>query len=65
MNKITLNLIIGILGIGTLIYSFYGMGETTTLFTFEINIWVYRLIWAVVTVGSFYEHFKKAKQNND
>ncbi|ASV32439.1 hypothetical protein [Maribacter cobaltidurans] len=39
-------LIIGMaIAVVTIIYSFFGMGDTGQFFGFEMNIWFYRLIW--------------------
>ncbi|CAI8228571.1 MAG: Uncharacterised protein [Formosa sp. Hel1_33_131] len=60
MSK-TINLILGIIAVATVIYSFYGNLEPTSLFGFEINIWIYRLIWSLLAVGVFYDYAKKNK----
>ncbi|GGG58002.1 hypothetical protein GCM10010976_31050 [Bizionia arctica] len=57
----TVNLIIGILALGIVFYSFLGNSEYTSIFGFELNIWIYRLIWSVVAILIFYEYSKKKK----
>ncbi|PIB39115.1 hypothetical protein [Maribacter sp. 4G9] len=42
-------LIIGMaIAVVTIVYSFFGMGDTGQFFGLEMNIWVYRLIWLVL-----------------
>ena len=63
MNK-KLALIIGILAFANVIYSFYGYADTDSaqILGFEMNIWVYRLIWSVFALGTFAEYFRKNKE---
>lgn len=44
MRKIT-SIIGMVIAIITIVYSFFAMGNTGQFFGFEMNIWVYRLIW--------------------
>ncbi|MDT0539068.1 MULTISPECIES: hypothetical protein [Croceitalea] len=37
-----------IIALITIIYSFFGMGDTGDFFGIELNIWIYRLIWLVL-----------------
>ena len=55
-------LIVGIISISQVIYSFFGDGSTDFL-GLEMNIWLYRLIWSTIAVGLFYEYFNKKKIN--
>lgn len=60
-NKI-FSLILGILAAGNVIYSFFGNDTTGKIFTFEMNIWIYRLIWLGAAVGFLLEYLKILKQ---
>lgn len=62
MGKITFNLIVGIFAVLTIIYSFFSTESTTNIFMFEVNIWIYRLVWAIIAAGCFYDHFKKTNK---
>ncbi|MCP4976018.1 MAG: hypothetical protein GY931_07630 [Maribacter sp.] len=47
-----------------IIYSFFAMGDTGQFFEFEINIWVYRLIWLAlfgVFLNGYLKESKKSK----
>ncbi|WP_452230895.1 MULTISPECIES: hypothetical protein [unclassified Lacinutrix] len=60
MNR-TLSLIIGILAVANVIYSFFSNLEHATIFGMELNIWVYRLIWSFLAVTILYKYFKENK----
>ena len=60
MNK-TVTLIIGILAVVNVIYSFFGNSDSEQIFGIEMNIWIYRLIWSVLAIGVFYDYNKKIK----
>lgn len=62
MNR-TLLLIIGILASMNVVYSFFGNLTSEKMFGFEINIWIYRLIWTVISVIIFNDYFKRKKVN--
>jgi hypothetical protein len=65
MNKISFNLIVGILSLITVIYSFFGKVSEANILMFEVNIWVYRLFWTVLTVGCFYDYSKEKKRKSE
>ena len=60
MSK-TITLIIGVLAIANVIYSFFGNSETVNMFGFDLNIWGYRLLWTLLAIGIFYDYLKKKK----
>ena len=60
MSK-TITLIVGILAVVNVIYSFFGNSESDQMFGFEMNIWIYRIIWSLLAVGIFYDYSKKKK----
>ncbi|AIM60747.1 hypothetical protein IX49_09520 [Cellulophaga lytica] len=56
-------LIIGIaLALVNVVYSFMRDAETVPFFGKDINIWVYRLIWAFMAVLIFNAYRKEAKK---
>ncbi|HBK72351.1 MAG TPA: hypothetical protein DDZ39_11975 [Flavobacteriaceae bacterium] len=59
MNKI-IPLIIGLIAIVNVLYSFKGSG-TQAIFGIEMNVWIYRLIWSVLAVLFLYDYYKKSK----
>lgn len=62
MNRAIIDLIIGILAIGTLVYSFTTSDETGRIFGFVVNIWVYRAFWAAIGAVCILAYFKKSKK---
>ncbi len=59
-------LLCGIAGLYKVITSFIYPEKETTLFSFEINVWVYRVIWSIVIIAMieyFYRELKKQKIN--
>jgi hypothetical protein len=60
MRKI-ITLVVGISAGVNVIESFFGNLESERMFGFEINIWIYRVIWSLVAILIFYDHFNKVK----
>ncbi|WP_299781688.1 hypothetical protein [uncultured Formosa sp.] len=60
MNKLTLILVL-LLSLSNIIYSFWGNQESDQIFGIEMNIWIYRLVWIFVIIGISYDYFKKKK----
>ncbi len=60
MSKI-INVIIVIIAVGNVVYSFWNYSDSTSFFGFEINVWVYRLFWSLIAAGIFYDYIKKKK----
>ncbi|KAA2217237.1 MULTISPECIES: hypothetical protein [Maribacter] len=57
-------LIIGMaIAILTVVYSFFGMGDTGQFFGFEVHIWVYRLIWTGLFVLVLFDYLKSPKKS--
>lgn len=55
--------IVGIvIALSNVIYSFFGMNDTAKLFGFDINIWMYRLIWLFLAVLMFKAYKKESKK---
>ncbi|WP_066220996.1 hypothetical protein [Formosa haliotis] len=58
MNRI-FAIIIGILGVSNIAYSFYQNPEFERLFGIDMNVWIYRLIWAALAAKGVYDFFTK------
>ena len=63
MNK-TVTLIIGIIAAINVIYSFFGNSNSEQIFGFEMNIWIYRLIWSILAIIILYDYKKKSEKSN-
>jgi hypothetical protein len=61
MSK-TISLIIGMMAVATVVYSFFGNSLSGQIFGIEMNIWVYRLIWSVLAVLTISDYFNKKKK---
>ncbi|MEM1258347.1 MAG: hypothetical protein AAGC45_13565 [Bacteroidota bacterium] len=55
----TLNPIVGILAIISVIYTFFETSETYDFFGIGLNVWGYRLIWVILAAGCFYGYYKR------
>ena len=64
MRKI-IYLVLVIFTTSNIIYSFIYNKETDNIFMFEVDIWIYRLFNAILTIGIIYEYFKKTKNNSN
>lgn len=62
MKNVPLNLILGILAIANVIYSFFRDTSTATILTFEVDIWYYRIVWVFLAVILIFNHFKEQKR---
>ena len=62
MRKV-LVLILGLLAVLTVIYSFWENAATDYIFGFEVNIWIYRLFWSLLAIGILSGYFKRKKSN--
>lgn len=62
MNKSILHLIIAIIAMVNIIYSFMKVSDTEHFFGIEINIWVYRLIWLGLGALSLLNYLKLKKK---
>lgn len=52
-----LYLILGILSTINFVYSFFGNAISAEFFGFQVDIWVYRLIWVLLTTLFFRTYF--------
>ena len=62
--KSKINLIIGIMAAINVVYSFFGNSSYSKIFGFELNIWTYRAIWAILAFILLSDYIKKRKINN-
>ena len=58
-------IIIIFLAIIIILHSFYDNSVVDKLFTFESNIWVYRLFWTLVVILNLYGYFLKKEKISD
>lgn len=58
-----LSLVLGILAIANVIYTFFGDSITTAIFGFEVGIWMYRLFWGIIAIGCLYDYMRKSKKS--
>ncbi|MDO6471669.1 hypothetical protein [Maribacter sp. 1_MG-2023] len=59
----TLSIIGMILALITIAYSFWGMGDTGRFFGYEMDIWMYRLIWFAL-FGVILNGYLKERKNS-
>ncbi|MEX0273711.1 MAG: hypothetical protein AB3N16_04970 [Flavobacteriaceae bacterium] len=60
MGKFT-SLAFGILAVGIIVYGFVQGHKTASVLGFEINIWLYRAVWALIGISSFRDFYQKRK----
>ncbi len=56
--KKNINVLVWIMALTLLIYSFIKNPSFESLFGFEINIWFYRLFWGIIAIFSIIYHYK-------
>ncbi len=56
-------IVIGVLAIINVVYTFIEPSGTYSIFSIKMNIWLYRLIWSAAAVQIFYEYNKRQKNN--
>ncbi|PNW28689.1 hypothetical protein [Formosa algae] len=61
MNRI-ITILLTCIAVIKVTYSFVDHHETARILGFEMNIWMYRLIWTFISIGFGYSAWK-AKQN--
>ena len=66
MNKIA-SILVVLLALSNVVYSFWTNPDSERFFGFEINTWLYRLVWVLLGLGIAYNVFnnKKATQKED
>jgi ABC-type thiamin/hydroxymethylpyrimidine transport system permease subunit len=53
-----------IIAVVTIVYSFFAMGDTGQFFGYEMNIWVYRLIWLALFGIILMGYIRDSKKSN-
>ena len=61
MNSIV-SLIIGVIAIMNVVYSFWKVSSSQSILGIEMNSWIYRLIWSALAVLFLYDYYKKTKK---
>ena len=54
-------MVVGLTGLTNVIDSFIGKVESETIIGIEVNIWIYRIFWALISILIFYYEFKRIK----
>ena len=62
--KRILSIVVGIVAVASVIYSFIGNQESPNILGFEVNIWTYRGFWSLVIAGIISEFFEKKEDEN-
>ncbi|MGJ5641434.1 hypothetical protein [Formosa sp. S-31] len=62
MNK-NISILMGILAVVSVIFSFFGNLTSANILGFEINIWAYRMIWSMLAIFVLFPHYKRWKAN--
>ena len=58
-----LSLVLGVLFLISLLYTFFENPGTKEFLSFNIDIWLYRLIYFLIAVSQFYIFYKKYKES--
>jgi hypothetical protein len=56
------NLVWGVIGVIIIVMSFLNNDTAKSFFGFQLNIWVYRGIWALISGGSLVSFFKRREK---
>ncbi len=56
------NLVWSVIGTLVVVMTFVNSSSATIVFGIEIDIWVYRGLWSVITVASFVSYLKRKKE---
>ena len=59
------NLLWVLVGIVIIVSTFLNGDKTKTLFHVEINIWIYRGVWLLISIGSLITFFKRSKKSKN
>jgi hypothetical protein len=65
MKNNFLNLVWSVIGMIIIVYTFLNGQTTKTLFHVEINIWLYRGVWALISIGSLIVFLKRSKTSKN
>jgi len=56
------NLVWSVIGTLVVVMTFVNSSSAKTVFGIEIDIWVYRGLWSLITVASFVSYLKRKKE---
>ncbi|MEN8745400.1 MAG: hypothetical protein ABF302_05300 [Polaribacter sp.] len=56
------NLVWSVIGTLVVVMTFVNSSSATIVFGIEIDIWVYRGLWSLITVASFVSYLKRKKE---
>ncbi len=59
--KSIISLIIGVIAVINVVYSFWKISSSQAIFGIEMNNWIYRLVWSAIAVIFLYDYYKKTK----
>lgn len=65
MKKISFYLMVGILALLSVIYSFFVTDSEASILMFNVDIWLYRLFWAIIAAICIYGYSKETKKRKD
>ncbi len=52
-----INYIFAIIATAIVVYTFVGEDRQFDIFGIEMNVWIYRMIWVLIAVSSFYRAY--------
>jgi hypothetical protein len=59
-----INIIAALIALSALAETFFNPTKTFDIFSIELNIWLYRVIWLMVLIGTTYDLYKASKKSN-
>ena len=62
MRSNTWNLVWTVIGTVIIVMTFVNNSDSKIVFGIEIDIWVYRGLWGLITVASFVSYLKRKKE---
>ncbi len=60
-----LKILFGVIATGIIVYTFVAEGNQYDIFGIEMSVWIYRMIWVLIAVSSFYRAFSVAKDASE
>ena len=60
-----LYLVLGILGVINVFDSFFGGDQTDNILWIEVDIWIYRLFWAIISIVLLFDFFQRKKAEKE
>ena len=62
MRSNTWNLVWTVIGTVIIVMTFFNNSDSIIVFGIEIDIWMYRVLWSVITAASFVSYLKRKKE---